>query len=141
MTVPLTGYMDIGTIDVSWNNSSSGKNAKDFYDAVQPFVCKAGGNAAVAYANGLGEYIKASVLLAVPNKDVKPQAPSTATTATATTATATATTTATATATTATSGCQYDTQCKGDRICVDSKCVDSASSTPKAPVSAHTDGH
>jgi hypothetical protein len=34
-------------------------------------------------------------------------------------------------------GCEYDTQCKGDRVCVNGKCVvDEASSTPKPSVAA-----
>jgi hypothetical protein len=35
-------------------------------------------------------------------------------------------------------GCQYDTQCKGDRICEQGRCVDSKVTTPMEPAPAPT---
>jgi len=59
-----------------------------------------GGDAAIAYANGYGYYIKATVL-----KGTGRPAPVSLTSAPS-------------------GGCTYDTQCKGDRVCVAGACVD-----------------
>lgn len=37
-------------------------------------------------------------------------------------------------------GCEYDTQCKGDRICVDRTCVDPPSASPEVSVDAEPAG-
>ena len=63
-----------------------------------------GGDAAIASANGFGWYIKASVLKRVAS------APTSAVAAVA------------AAPAIRHGGCEFDTQCKGDRICVDGEC-------------------
>ena len=98
-TAPAGGFVEIGTVDV--NPGPYGINVfRDvaaFKTHVQPYVCRAGGDAVVAHANGYGMYIKGSIL-----KSTGVAAGSRA----------------------STGGCQYDTQCKGDRVCVEGKCVD-----------------
>ena len=63
-----------------------------------PYVCHLGGDAAVAWANGYGMYMKASVL----KRSAAASGP---------------------TPNRASPGCQFDTQCKGERVCVKGECV------------------
>jgi hypothetical protein len=79
-------------------------------------VCKAGGDGAIAFANGYGMWIKATVIkrtgvAAAPAPAAAPvaSAPAAAIPAAASGAEH--------------SGCSYDTQCKGDRICEAGRCV------------------
>lgn len=112
-TVPLTGYKEIGTIDVNrgWYGQKTHTKIEGFKEEIAPYVCEAGGDAAVATSE-LGLYLKASVLKHV---DEAPAAaeptpkPS--------------------------GGCEYDTQCKGERVCVDGACVDPKPSEPAAAAS------
>jgi hypothetical protein len=97
-TPPAGGFVEIGTIDVPPYPITK---LDDFKTHIEPFVCQAGGDAAVAYANGDGIYIKASVLKAKAGPVEAPQ-----------------------TAAGQAGGCQFDTQCKADRICVKGECVD-----------------
>lgn len=113
---PLLGYREIGTVDVT--PGGYGVNVftdlKSFKDHIRENVCALGGDAALASANGYGMYIKATVLKRVANQ------------LSARSADATPATRARH------SGCEYDTQCKGARICVEGKCV--AEATQAAPV-------
>lgn len=113
-TAPVEGFVEIGVIDVtigSWMGENRFENVSEFKEAIRPLVCDAGGDAVLGFANGHGFYIKGSVLKRAPSP-VNPAAiPSAA----------------------ADVGCHYDTQCKGDRICVGGTCV--APSAP-APASA-----
>ena len=72
-----------------------------FKEVIERDVCQAGGDAAVAMANGSGIYIKATILKSTGGAAAA-NAPTTAV------------------------GCQFDTQCKGDRICVKGECTDPA---------------
>lgn len=106
LTAPPAGdWSEVGTIDMQYGGMGITDIAR-FKEKVQAQVCDAGGEVAVAFVNGQGVYIKAAVL-----KRVRPSPASIAPPPAAAT------------------GCQFDTQCKGDRICVDGKCVAPA---PKA---------
>lgn len=99
LTAPPNGdYVEVGTVDVS--GSSVSDNLSTFKKEIRESVCAAGGDAAIAYANGYGYYIKATVL-----KGTGRPAPVSLTSAPS-------------------GGCTYDTQCKGDRVCVAGACVD-----------------
>ena len=103
-TVPPSGYVEIAAIDVyiPWGKDPRTGIAR-FKSDIQPYVCKAGGDAALAMANGYGQYLKATVLKRVEQPATTPPPDSGKATRR--------------------SGCEYDTQCKGDRVCVDGKCV------------------
>ncbi|HVU04087.1 MAG TPA: hypothetical protein VHE30_20155 [Polyangiaceae bacterium] len=114
LTAPEAGYVEIAAIDLQMS-SAPGANCTDLAqlkEKIQPEVCRVGGDAVVAIPNGYGVYMKASVLKAVaetatpptPSSSIAPSAP--------------------APSSPSSTGCQYDTQCKGDRICVQSSCVD-----------------
>jgi hypothetical protein len=117
-TAPI-GFAEIGAIDVA--PGAYGHNVftdiADFKQEIRPSVCQAGGDAAIAYANGLGMYIKAAIL-----KRMEPRTGDAAPTADAGPA--------------ASGGCQYDTQCKGDRVCVKGECVAPTSAPVPAPAPA-----
>jgi hypothetical protein len=76
-----------------------------FKQQISSQVCSAGGEAAIAQSNGIGAYVKATVIKYVAAPPL-PQAVPPAREA-------------------ASAGCQYDTQCKGDRVCVQGACVSS----------------
>lgn len=121
--VPLTGYKEVGTVDVTPGGSFSRGTTMDlreFKKQITADVCKLGGDAAMASANGFGEYMKATVLKRV---DVEP-APAAQASAEATRG----------------RGCEFDTQCKGDRICVGGQCQaptsDAASPVPATDAAA-----
>lgn len=96
-TSPVTGYREIGAIDITYD----APNTLDrFAEAVRPKVCDLGGDAVVAWANGHGFYIKGTVLKSTSSGDGGTVAPAGGA-----------------------GGCQYDTQCKGDRICVKGECT------------------
>jgi hypothetical protein len=99
-TPPAGGFVEIGTIDVQ--SAFAITKLDDFKARIEPYVCQAGGDAAVAWANGYGIYVKATVLKSkgAPTEAQQP-APAQAG-----------------------GGCQFDTQCKGDRVCVKGECVD-----------------
>ena len=108
---PSGGFIEIGTLDLTAGGTT---NLGEFRNGIRPKVCRAGGDAAIAMANGYGIYIKATVLKRVdgppppvtgaagpvmpPSQPPPPPA----------------------------SGCSFDTQCKGDRVCVQGACVDPA---------------
>jgi hypothetical protein len=68
------------------------RGAFDFKQEVAPYVCRAGGDIALAQANRDGIYVRATILKA--------------------------------TAAALPTGCAFDTQCKGQRVCVKGECVD-----------------
>ncbi|MDB5219364.1 MAG: hypothetical protein JWO86_7291 [Myxococcaceae bacterium] len=106
---PAGNYIEVGTLDLTAGGTT---NLGEFREGIQPQVCRAGGDAALAIANGYGIYIKATVLKRVdasvppPGFEGSPRLPPAQPPAAA-------------------SGCSYDTQCKGDRVCVQGACVDS----------------
>jgi hypothetical protein len=125
-TVLPRGFAEIGAIDV--NQGSYGHKSFTDLDAfkreIQPYVCKAGGDAAIAYANGYGQYIKATILKNVGDTENPAQASAQAPIAPSASVASG-------------DGCHYDTQCKGDRICVQGNCVSpsetgSASASPSS---------
>jgi hypothetical protein len=100
---PSGPFVEIGTLDVLYND----QKLSDFKKHIAPDVCAAGGDAVIAMANGLGFYIKATVLKIDDER-----------------ATATTLTQASAPAAKAAGGCTFDTQCKGDRVCSKGECVE-----------------
>ena len=118
-TVPLLGYREIGTIDVTSGPYGDNRftNLTEFKQHIQPNVCQLGGDVAIAFANGDGLYIKATVMKRVESK-AAPVAEA---------------------AKPASHGCEFDSQCKGDRICVEGKCqAPAASAAPAAPAPVAT---
>jgi hypothetical protein len=117
---PFTGFKEIGTIDVTPGGYGIDvfTDLSAFKDHIRPQVCQLGGDAAIASANGYGMYIKATVLKRAAGAAPASVAPSVASAA----------------APTGKSGCEYDAQCKGDRICISGKCQSPApaASAPSA---------
>jgi hypothetical protein len=109
-----SGYTEIAAIDVvvPWGKDPRTEISK-FKSDIGPYVCKAGGDAAWTTANGAGEYIKATVLKRI-------EAPASAPSPDSEKAKRR-------------SGCEYDTQCKGDRICVDRRGVSPPAPAAPAP--------
>jgi hypothetical protein len=97
---PSGGYVEVGVVDAHLGDygSNAFSTLADFKKEIAPSVCRAGGDIAVAHANVAGIYIRATVL-----KSTGAAAPSTSQLA---------------------AGCQFDTQCKGERVCVRGACVD-----------------
>lgn len=100
---PAGNFVEIGAIDVKPGGYGTNQysDVAAFKAKIEPEVCGAGGDAALAFANGLGFYMKATILKsggATPSAPAAEQPPS--------------------------AGCQYDTQCKGDRVCQKGECVD-----------------
>jgi len=111
-TLPADVYAEIAVIDIQ----AGGYYYTDtgaFKEQIRSYVCKAGGDAALAYANGNGQYIKATVLKLQPK--AAPASKSKDTAGADETA----------------GGCKFDTQCKGDRICTEGKCVAPPAATTK----------
>jgi hypothetical protein len=104
--MPAGSFVELGTVDVEPGGYGAHvyKTLDDFKQNIEPYVCEAGGDVAVAMANGLGWYLKATILKAKP---AAAEAQS-------------------STPVAAADGCRFDTQCKGDRICVKGECVDPA---------------
>lgn len=109
---PSGNYIELGTLDLT---SGATSNLGEFRSAIRPQVCKAGGDAAFAFINGYGYYIKAVVLKRVDGPPpgavsvgAMPAAPGGLPPAQPPAA----------------GGCSYDTQCKGDRVCVQGACMD-----------------
>lgn len=121
-TAPAGGYAEIAAIDVQPGGYGHKMftDIADFKEEIRPSVCQAGGDAVIAYANGYGMYIKATVLKELPEA-AKPTVASTSG----------------APAAQAPSipqdGCRYDTQCKGERVCVNGECVDPTPPAATAP--------
>src|SRR5215217_5766885 len=105
-TAPAGEFIEVGAIDVQPGGYGTNvyTDLSSFTQKIAPYVCKAGGDAAIGVANGYGMYIKATILKSVPAPSSSPPSATTEPTPASTTASAV--------------GCLYDTQCKGDRICV-----------------------
>ena len=102
-TTPSRPYAEIGTVDVQfggWGDHMY-RDLAEFKQVIEPHVCESGGEAAIALANGYGLYIKATVI----KFEARPAAP------------------AASAVPAASGGCEYDAQCKGDRVCVKHECV------------------
>lgn len=117
---PARGYVEVGIIDAELSTS----DVAAFRRRIQPYVCRGGGDAAIAITNGHGVYIKASVL-----KAVVPTTP-------ADTARQVTEAPPYRPTTPAEAGCHYDTQCKGSRLCVRGECEDAPSAAPASPSKA-----
>lgn len=100
--VPAGGFIEIGTVDLEPGPLNRTTSLSDFKRNIRPYVCKAGGDAAVALANGLGIYIKATILKAGYSAATPSEARASPASG---------------------GGCQNDMQCKGDRICVSGQCT------------------
>jgi hypothetical protein len=124
------GYAEVAAIDVQSGDYGvhQYRDIASFKTEIQPYVCKAGGDAAIAYANGFGMYIKATVLKRVEKATVA-AAPEAASSKAEFGTSAQQQQPAPAPADL---GCHYDTQCKGDRICVKGDCVSPAAPAPGA---------
>jgi len=102
--LPSGGFVEIGTIDIVNRSGDNISSLDRLGDRIEPYVCRAGGDAVVAVKSGQGFYIQATVLKSTgPVSSQKAVAQSSPT---------------------ATDGCHYDTQCKDDRVCVDGGCVE-----------------
>lgn len=95
-------HAEIATIDVhSGNAGYPPYSIPDLKELIQPYVCDAGGDAAVAVANGHGAYIKAIVVKRVPRSSPLRRSEGFQ----------------------SSGGCQNDSQCKGERVCESGRCV------------------
>ena len=106
-------FLEIGAIDVQPGSAGFDvyTDIGAFKEKIGPYVCEAGGDAAVAFENGFGWYIKAVILKSVSDAShldgvSRPAGPP-----------------ATTTPAIPAAGCHYDTQCKGDRVCVKGECA------------------
>ena len=116
LSAPAEGFTEVGVIDVKSGafNTHIFTDTADFKAEIRPYVCQAGGDAALVVVDGFGTYIKATVLRRVANAASPAPAGSNAA---------------------QNEGCKYDTQCKGDRICVAGGCQAPAT-PPAAPAPA-----
>ncbi len=57
---PRQPYREIGVVDIKPGKDIA--KLEDFDDLIRPYVCKAGGDAAIVLPNGEGSYIKATVI-------------------------------------------------------------------------------
>ena len=103
---PSKGFIEIGSVDVSRGSAEVASEITDFKRQIRPFVCEAGGDAAIAFANNQGLYLRATIL----KREAAPPASEASATAAQDL------------------DCHYDTQCKGDRVCEGGRCV-----SPSAP--------
>jgi len=117
---PAGDYAEVGTLDVTAAYTDTNK-LSDFKKLITPRVCEAGGDTVIALANGLGHYIKATVLKS--GAAASAHAGSRAV-PTLTQASMPATPATPATPAPAAGGCTFDTQCKGDRVCAKGECVE-----------------
>jgi hypothetical protein len=106
---PTGSYAELGTLDLT---SGAPTNLGEFRSAIRPQVCRAGGDAALAIANTFGIYLKATVLKRVDGPPPAGGAPIAGGGMPSSQPPA------------APSGCSFDTQCKGDRVCAQGACVD-----------------
>lgn len=111
-------HVEVGTLDVEPGGYGHNVYTKldEFKNHIRPYVCRAGGDAALALANGYGMYVKATIL----KRNLRPKESSPEPEETFPPSLNASSPDKTGTA----GGCSYDTQCKGDRVCVEGKCVD-----------------
>lgn len=105
---PGNDLIEIATLDLSSNMSEGFSNLGDLKRKIAPSVCEVGGDVALAVANGVGNYRTVTVFKRTPSPATR----------------------ASAGPENVPAGCAYDTQCKGERICVKGGCVDPPSKTP-----------
>jgi hypothetical protein len=91
---PAEGFVELGTI------VAEGESVEGFRNEIASLVCQAGGDAVIAPQDKSGLHERATVIK-LGSLSSSPQ-----------------------TAAPATDGCRFDTQCKGDRICVQGSCVE-----------------
>src|SRR6187402_534133 len=101
LTAYPAGYAEIAGIDIEPGVNTAFTTLPDLKRHIRPYVCEVGGDVAVARANGSGMYIKATVLKQLPGRSAPPPRANAA----------------------SSGGCQYDSQCKGDRVCEAGRCV------------------
>jgi hypothetical protein len=111
---PSGGYVEVGVVNAQVGDfgSNAFSTLADFRKKIAPDVCRVGGDMAVVHANDSGIYIRATILKSAPA--TAPAAPPTALAAPPTAPAAPPTA----------PGCQFDMQCKGDRLCVRGECAD-----------------
>jgi hypothetical protein len=120
LSAPARGFTEIGTIDIRGGDGFSHRfrSIAELKEEIRPYVCRAGGDAALAWSDG-DSYTRATVLKRAENAiDPAPVGPNAA----------------------QDGGCKYDTQCKGDRICVAGTCQEPLmpSASPAAQPTAPT---
>jgi hypothetical protein len=100
---PASGFEEVGTIDIDPGLAGTNwpRTVGDLQAKIAPQVCGAGGDAIYARPNRYGMYVGATVL----KRTAKSAVPVDVTTD-------------------GQLGCQFDTQCKGNRVCVKHECVD-----------------
>ena len=98
--LPSTPYVEVGIVETQLGDYGSNlfSTLADFKKEISRDVCRIGGDLAVAHANDAGIFIRATVL-----KSTGGAPPSTLPTA---------------------AGCQFDNQCKGERLCIHGECSD-----------------
>jgi hypothetical protein len=75
-TPPPEPYEKLGIIDIQYDNTGFINNPEDLKKKIQPEVCRVGGDAALAFANTYGTYIKVTVLSLKPAAESAPAAES-----------------------------------------------------------------
>lgn len=97
--LPSGGYVEMGVVETQLGDygSNAFSTLADFKKEIAPQVCRAGGDMAVAHANGAGIYVRATILKASGAASSTPPPAA---------------------------GCQLDTQCRGQRVCVKGECTD-----------------
>jgi hypothetical protein len=110
---PQAPFVELGAIDAKLEFGHRGvQTAAEFKAEVSQLVCSAGGDAVLASQGASGFYLKAAVIKftdasaatrPVAGVDPRPSG-----------------------------GCQFDTQCKGDRVCVHGECVSPTTSASTA---------
>jgi len=108
---PSKGFTEIGVVDVSRGSGEAASEITEFKRQIRPFVCAAGGDAAIAFANNQGLYLRATILKRDPSSEAL----------------------AVNAAVTGDLDCHYDTQCKGDRLCEGGRCVNPIAPATAAP--------
>jgi hypothetical protein len=130
------GYAEIASIEARGPDVSD--NLGEFKYRIQLFVCYAGGEAVAARLSENGKYERAAVLKRMDEAAAAAAPGSSAAPAPAAPAAVTPAAVAPAPAKPGAAvpppgtGCQYDTQCKGERICVKSECVAPPPAAPPA---------
>ncbi len=125
---PDGSFEELGTVEM--DHGFNGAYELDYFKKViQEDVCRAGGDAAVAFTArpghlGRSSYVRATILKRKAPRLASGGAPL-GTGATRSNSPPPAPATGSPTQSPpAHLGCQYDTQCKGDRVCQDGRCVD-----------------
>jgi hypothetical protein len=59
---PDSPFDELGVLDFSGGSGYAASNAREFMHSVRPDVCRAGGDAVLAEINGLGRYVRGTVV-------------------------------------------------------------------------------